>query len=275
LLVEPAQDHSGPANRGLIRPNPCRNLLVSIMSPRHPPEKPPKGRWLIALYGLVAYLIGIRSMVYFAGFASNVPLVKTVNSGPTLGWLQALTIDAGLLLIFALPHSLMARSSFKKAFLSLFPEAALRSTYVLVAGLSLTFLMWQWQPIETQVWDIESALLSYSLYAVAAAGWLLAAIGYYSIGHLELFGLQQAFACFRGVSQPPGDLVATGIYRYLRNPMYVGFTIGIWSTPLMTAGHLLLSVGMTLYLLIGIRYEKRDLAAAFGDRYLAYLRADS
>jgi protein-S-isoprenylcysteine O-methyltransferase Ste14 len=245
------------------------------MGTQPPAEQHPKHRWLIVLYGLAAYLVGIRSMVYFAGFASNVPLVRTVNSGPALGWLQALTIDVALLVLFALPHSLMARSNFKEAFLRRFPEATLRSTYVLVAGLSLTFLMWQWQPIGAVVWDFESPLVRFTLYAIAAAGWLLAAIGYYSIGHLELFGLRQAFARFQGVPHPPGDLVATGIYRHLRNPMYVGFTIGIWSTPLMTAGHLLLSVGMTLYVLIGIRYEKRDLTAEFGDRYLAYLRADS
>lgn len=240
-----------------------------------PPEKHLSGRWLIVLYSLVSYLIGIRSMVYFAGFVSHVPLVKTVNSGPTIGLSLALAIDVALLLLFALPHSVMARNSFKQAFLLRFPESALRSTYVLVAGLSLTFVMWQWKPIDTVVWNIESTIARYILYAVAAAGWLLAASGYYSIGHLELFGLRQALAEFKGVSQPPGDLVATGIYRYIRNPMYVGFAIGIWSTPHMTVGHLLLSAGMSLYLLIGMRYEKRDLTARFGDRYLAYLRASS
>ena len=229
-------------------------------------------RWLVLIYGVVAYLLGIRSLVYFAAFASNVPLVRTVDSGPVVAWPEAIAVDLALLLAFAASHSLLARDGFKRVFARLLPEAALRSTYVLVSAVSLSLLMWQWRPIETVVWEVSSATGRHALVGLAVAGWALAAISYYTIGHLELLGLRQTHRWFRGKPQKPGDLVTTGIYRYLRDPMYLGFAIGMWSTPRMTLGHLVLSAGMTLYLLIGARYERRDLTARFGDRYREHLQ---
>lgn len=229
-------------------------------------------RWLVLVHGVVAYLLGVRSLIYFVGFASNIPWVKTVNSGQLDGWPKALAVNLSLLLLFALSHSLMARSAFKRAYVRWLPEATLRSSYTLVAALVLSLLMWQWKPIETVVWDASLTSGRFLLLGVAAAGWILAATAYYSIGHLHLLGLRQAYRAFRGRHQVPGDLVTNGVYRYLRDPMYLGFTIGMWATPLMTVGHLLLSVGMTFYLLIGMRYERRDLIVRFGNRYLESLR---
>ena len=229
-------------------------------------------RWLVLSYGLAAYLFGIRSLVYFVLFASNIPLVKTVDTGQHGIWLDAFFVDLALLLFFALTDSLIARESFKRGYVRWFPEATLRSTYVLVAASGLTLLMWQWRPIEVVVWEVDHPTGAYAMVGVALMGWILAAIAYYAIGHLELFGLRQTYRQFQG--RPPGDpvLITTGVYRYLRNPMYVGFVLGMWSTPRMTAGHLLLSAVMTLYILVGLRYERRDLIAKFGDRYLEYVR---
>lgn len=229
-------------------------------------------RWTVLLYGGVAYLLGIRSLVYFLLFASNVPLVKTVDSGQIGSWGAAIAMNVTLLASFALSHSLMARRSFKEAFVRKLPEPTLRSTYTLVAAAMLSLLMWRWRPIPGVIWEVDSATGSGLLIALGVAGWILAAIAYYSIGHLELLGLRQAYRHFR--EQPPAsaDLVTTGIYRFLRNPMYIGFALGMWSTPRMTAGRLLLSASMTLYILIGLKYERRDLKKRFGDRYLEYLR---
>jgi protein-S-isoprenylcysteine O-methyltransferase Ste14 len=228
-------------------------------------------RWLTLSYGLLAYLFGIRSVVYFVLFASNVPLVKTVDSGPSVGLTRALAVDSALLLLFALTHSLMARDRFKQVYRRLASEATLRSTYVLVSAITLSLLMWQWSPIDLVVWEIEAAAGRYLLIGVAAMGWSFAAVAYYSVGHLELFGLRQAWLRFKGRPEESPRLVTSGIYRVSRNPMYLGFVIGMWSTPRMSAGHLLLSAVMTIYVLIGRRYEKRDLIARFGDRYLDYV----
>jgi protein-S-isoprenylcysteine O-methyltransferase Ste14 len=228
-------------------------------------------RGFVLGYGVLAYLYGIRSLVYFVFFACNVPWVKTVDSGQISSGPLAFAVDTSLLATFALSHSLMARGGFKEAFVRRFPEPILRSTYVLVASLLLSLLMWQWRPVDLVIWDLGSRNEERLLMGLAVAGWVLAAIAYYSIGHLQLMGLQQAYRHFQGKPPLPDELVTTGVYRYLRNPMYLGFVIGMWSTPRMTAGRLLLAAGMTLYILIGLRYERRDLHARFGDRYLNYL----
>ena len=230
-------------------------------------------RWTLLFYGALAYLLGIRSLVYFVLFVSNVPWVKTVDSGHILRWPEALGIDLALLLFFALTHSLMARDSFKKALARWVPEAAVRSTYVLVAAATLSLLMWQWRPIGSVVWQVDAPAGRYLLFGLAAAGWALAAIAYYSLGHLELFGLKQVYCHFKGLPYEATGLKTTGIYGYLHHPMYLGFTIGMWSVPRMTVGHLLVSTGMTLYVLIGMRYERRDLSTRYGTAYLEYAKA--
>lgn len=226
---------------------------------------------MIFLYGVAAYLFGIRSLIYFVLFASSVPLVKTVDSGPAVGWTRAVAVDGALLLLFALSHSLMARDRFKQAYERVASKATLRATYILVSALTLSLLMWQWRPIDAVIWQVEHPAARYLLIGTCAVGWLIAAIAYYSIGHLELFGLRQVWLHFRNRPPEPQRLVTSGIYRIWRNPMYLGFVIGMWSAPRMTAGHLLLSSVMTGYVLIGRRYEKRDLIGRFGDRYLEYL----
>lgn len=233
---------------------------------------PPRMRWPVLIYGGLSYLIAIRSLVYFVLFASNIPWVKTVDSGQIVRWPEALAIDSVLLLSFALSHSLMARSTFKEMWRRRFPEATLRSTYVLVSAGVLSILMWQWRPIGALVWYVEAPTARYLLYGLAAWGWTVAAVAYYSIGHLELFGLRQVHSHFKGIPHESGGLVTTGLYGYLHHPMYVGFTIGMWSTPQMTIGHLLLSVGMTLYVLVGMQYERHDLLVRYGDRYREYQR---
>jgi protein-S-isoprenylcysteine O-methyltransferase Ste14 len=230
-------------------------------------------RWTVLAFGGLAYLAGIRSLVYFVLFASNVPLVKTVDSGTAADRWVAFTVNLSLLIAFALSHSLMARSSFKNAFLRRFPEPMLRSTYTLTAALMLSLLMWLWRPIPAVIWQVDSPAANRLLIGLGIAGWVLAAVAYYSVGHLQLLGLRQAYRKFRGQPAVEDDLVTTGIYRHLRDPMYLGFAIGMLATPLMTAGRLLLSAGLILYIVIGARYERRDLLARYGDRYVRYLRS--
>ena len=230
-------------------------------------------RWATLLLAVLAYLLGIRTLVYFVLFTSGVVVSKTVDSGPVVDRPIALAVDLTLLLVFAAIHSLMARDPFKRAFARRFPESASRSTYTLVAALSLSVVMWLWLPISSEIWTVEGQPARSLLIGLSVAGWVLAATAYYSIGHLRLFGLRQAWAGFRHLPQDPEPLVASGIYRFLRDPMFLGFAIGMWSTPQMTGGRLLLSAGMSLYLLIGLRFERRDLAVRFGREYLEYVRS--
>jgi len=226
-------------------------------------------RWVVLAFGVVSYLAAVRSLLYFVGFSTDRVVSRTVDSGPALGWASALAVDLGLLVGFALVHSLMARRPFKDALTRWVPAAVERSVYVFVAAVSLMLLMWLWRPIAVEIWNVQ-APAGHVLFGVGLGGWLLAAVSLISVGHLELFGLRQAQAYFRGVAHHDGDLVTTGVYRRLRDPAFVGYCIGLWCAPRMTLGHFVLALGMTAYILIGARFERRDLIVRFGRRYLDY-----
>ncbi len=218
-------------------------------------------RWATLALGLVAYLASVRALVYFACFSSDWFVSRTVDSGPVVLWPWAVTIDVGLLAFFALPHSLLARSGVKRALARWLPAENERSAYALVAAATLSLLMWQWRPIAIEVWHVGATAGRYVLWGLAAAGWLLAGLAMLALGHRELLGLRQ----------PQVGLITTGVYRRLRDPIFIGFAFGIWSVPSMTLGHLLLAVGMSTYLIVGVTFERRDLVAKYGEHYTAYV----
>jgi protein-S-isoprenylcysteine O-methyltransferase Ste14 len=95
-------------------------------------------------------------------------------------------------------------------------------------------------------------------------------ISTFLINHFELFGLQQAWLNLRGKEAAKPELRQPLFYRWVAHPLYSGFFLAFWATPEMTAGHLLLATGMSVYMLIGIRHEERDMGDMFGDEYRRY-----
>lgn len=246
------------------------------------PRQRKHGAWIRSLglaYGLAAFTGTWIFFTWFVLFLGNFPkrsspwLETTVDVGQTVEPLTAALINVGLVSIFCLQHSLMARPWFKAALARSIPEALERATYVHAANVTGMFFLALWQPIPTPLWTIDNSLLEGLIWCAFAAGWLILLSAALSMNIWELLGLRQAWAWFRCRPHPPLRLKTSWLYRYLEHPMYVGVILGIWMTPHMTVGHALLASFLTLYIAIGMAYERRDLQERFGVSYARW-RAD-
>jgi protein-S-isoprenylcysteine O-methyltransferase Ste14 len=206
------------------------------------------------------------------GFLADLSfLPKTVDRADTFTPpLMAALINGALLALFAVQHSVMARPAFKRAWTQIVPASLERSTYVLAATLALVLLIWQWRPMTDAAWSVTSPSAIVALYAIQALGWGVVLLSTFLINHFELFGLRQTFAALFGRGVPPSEFHTPMLYKLVRHPLYLGFVIAFWSTPHMSAGHLLFAIGGTGYILLGIFFEERDLVAHFGQKYLDY-----
>jgi methanethiol S-methyltransferase len=224
------------------------------------------------LFGVVAYLIFFATFLYLIAFVGNLPWVPvTVDRGRPAGPLaQALVVNLGLIALFGLQHSVMARQGFKAAWTRIVPAPAERSVYVLLASLILILLFRFWHPLPEPVWSVENRIGAAILWALFGAGWLTVLLSTFLINHFELFGLRQVWSHARGTAIPAPQFRQPFFYKWVRHPLYTGFFLAFWAMPRMTAGHLLLALGMSAYMLIAIRYEERDLVRLFGDDYVAY-----
>lgn len=227
-------------------------------------------RGAAVVYGWLAYFLYVRSALYLVGFVGNLYVAKGIDAGSAGSPWVAAAADLGLLVFFAVPHSALARPRCKRWLGRWLAPELERSTYVLVASLSLALLLWLWRPLPAPLWDVAEGWPRRALLGLFFAGWLLSLAASKTLGHFRLFGLQSAWALARGRPAPPPVLVTRGLYGFLRHPMYLGFVIGCWATPRMTAGHLLFALALTAYIAFGARFEERDLERRFGDEYRAY-----
>lgn len=224
------------------------------------------------LYGAGCHMLFYAVFGYFIAFLAGYDIPRTVDGGSAGSLWGAFIVDVALLAIFALQHSIMARAWFKTWLTRRLRLGLERSTYVLAATLALAVLMWQWRPILLVVWHVDNELGRIVVWVMFYAGWLIALAGTLQIGHGRLFGVRPLWLEFLGREDEPEKFTVSGLYRYVRHPVLVGVLLGMWATPDMTVGHLVLAVGMTVYGLIGTHFEQRDLVRTHGEQYRAYMR---
>lgn len=223
--------------------------------------------WLCyALFNLVS--------LGFAAFLADLWLPHSVNGEFWHSPLPvALGVDLCLIALFGVQHSVMARAGFKRWFTRMVPPHLERSVYVLASSLVLAVLIGFWQPIPYVLWDLAGPVAAGIVWAAYLGGWALVLWSTHMIDHAELFGLAQAWRHWKGQAAPRGGLRTPSLYRHVRHPLYLGFLILLWAAPTMTGGRLLLAAGLTLYILIGMAFEERDLVREFGQRYRDYQRS--
>ena len=228
-------------------------------------------RLSIFLYGVVSYAIFFATFLYAVGFIGNFAVPRTLDGPPAVSFLAALLIDLGLLGLFAVQHSVMARPGFKRWFTKWIPEPAERSTYVLLSSLALIVLFAWWQPLGGMVWNVTDATLRGVFWGGFAFGWLLVLVSTFLINHFDLFGLRQVWLQLRGRPYTHLAFGTPGPYRLVRHPLYVGWLFAFWATPTMSISHLVFAIATTGYILIAIRFEERDLVAHHGKIYQEYV----
>jgi protein-S-isoprenylcysteine O-methyltransferase Ste14 len=223
-------------------------------------------------YGTVSYLIFFGTFLYAIGFIGNFGVPRTLDGPATGPRGEALAIDLGLLALFAVQHSVMARRWFKERWTRVVPAAVERSTYVLFSSLALLLLFAQWRPLGGEVWSVEHPAGRAALYALFGFGWGLVLVSTFLINHFDLFGLRQVWLQLLGRSYTPLAFGTPGPYRLVRHPLYVGWFFAFWMTPTMSLSHLLFAVATTAYILIAIQFEERDLVHDHGEAYEEYRR---
>jgi protein-S-isoprenylcysteine O-methyltransferase Ste14 len=185
---------------------------------------------------------------------------------------MAILVNMGLIMLFGLQHSIMARPSFKEKWTKLIPAAAERSTYVLFSGVIMGLICLYWQPIDGFLWQVNQPTLQTILIAGYCFGWILVVLASFLINHFELFGLQQVYLNLKNKAEPSPHFTDRWLYKIVRHPLQLGVLIGLWSTPTMSMTHLMLAVTMSIYVFIGLYYEEKDLVKTLGQSYEDYQR---
>lgn len=241
-----------------------------LRHPTHRPDDRPGVRAAALAYGAVSYALFLGVFLYAMWFVADVIVPRTVDRAIHAPVGQAVIIDLGLLSVFAVQHSVMARPAFKLWWTRFVPVAIERSTYVLFASATLALVFWQWRSIDAVVWQVDSEPAAVALYALATVGWMTVLASTFMIDHFELFGVRQVVLAWQSKAHADKGFRTVLLYRLVRHPLMLGFVIAFWATPTMTAGHLLFSLTTTAYILVAIQLEERDLMAALGDQYRTY-----
>lgn len=221
-------------------------------------------------YAVIVYLLFFATFLYLIAFTADLFVPKTVDSGAASSGATALLVNLGLIALFGVQHTVMARPGFKARITKTLHPAIERATYVLATLVVLWALFIFWQPMPQVLWSAQAQWAVMALWGLFLVGWTIAFISTWLLNHFELFGLQQVWLDMTGRDARAQQFRDPLFYKLSRHPLYLGMLIGLWAIPEMTMGHAVFAAGLTVYVLIAIRYEERDLRDFLGEQYTEY-----
>ena len=229
--------------------------------------------WVALAFALVGAVFFNLSSVWAFTFLTNIDIGLATIDGPMRGTLAAaVAVDLLLLAGFGLHHSVMARLRMRAVVARWIGPLMERPFYILCSAGALMAIMALWQPIPVTLWNVTGQPARSALWVLYGFGWLMVVAALNAIDLWSFLGVREAVAALRGTKSAPTAFMLPWLYRVVRHPMYLGLIIAFWATPDMTIGHALYAAGMTLYILIGVRFEERGLVASFGAAYRDYQR---
>ena len=227
-------------------------------------------RFLFGVYAVLAYAIGMASLVWLMAFLINIVVPKTVDTGQSAPLPKSYFVNIFIVAAYLSVHSVMARSWFKRWWTRIIPQPVERATYVLIAGFTTFLLVWVWQPMPETVWQVENILLVVVVYALYALAWLMMIVATFNIDHWSFFGLRQVWNAMSGRSAKIVPFTARFLFGIVRHPISLGWLMVFWATPQMSQGHLLLAVCVSVYIAVVTPIEEAELVNEFGEDYVDY-----
>ena len=234
-------------------------------------ESGPISRALMLAFGVFAYVLFLAIFLYLIGFIGGFIVPKTLDSGVQGPVLQAVLINLGLLGLFAIQHTVMARSGFKRWLTQIIPAAAERSLFVLLTNLILIALVWQWRPLPGVVWE-AGGVAATLLHVLFFVGWGIVLLSTFLIDHFDLFGLKQTYFYATGRPYAGPEFKEHLFYKIVRHPLMLGFLVTFWAAPVMTTSRFFFAGVCTVYILLALYIEERSLVELHGDEYRDYQR---
>ena len=228
------------------------------------------GKLFSGAYAIFAYVIGMGSLIWLAGFLINIVVPKTVDFGPSAPLPPGYFTNFLIVFAYLAVHSVMARPWFKQRWTRVIPESLERATYVLIAGVTTFLLVWAWQPLPELVWRVDNTVLAAGIYVLYALAWPMMVLATFNIDHWSFFGLRQVWNAVLGRSAKATPFTARFLYAVVRHPISLGWLIVFWATPRMSQGHLLLAVCVSIYIAVITPIEEADLVTELGEDYANY-----
>ena len=227
---------------------------------------------LLLAYGAGAYILALANVAYIIGFLADFGVPKGIGDGTIVTSLHAAMIDAALVGLFGLHHSITARASFKRWWTRFIPPPIERATYLYMTAAMTAALVLLWRPIPLTLWEVQSPWLAAIIHGIYLATCVMMVAATFHFGHFGFFGLAQAWQNFRASPPKSPDMTTRYLYALVRHPISLGWMILPFLTPHFTLGHLVFAGATFGYIVLATPFEEADLVESLGDDYRAYRR---